>query len=198
MEEGKARRIIEALILASPEPISPQRIAVVLGSIKPGDIKKHVGALNELYQQEDHAFEIWEVAGGYQFRTRPDYAAYVQQLHEQRPARLSRAALETIAVIAYRQPLTRAEVEHIRGVDAGAVLRNLIERKLVRIAGHKEVPGRPMLYATTRRFLEVFGLKSLDDLPTLREVEDLVGEDAKLPLPPESTEVAESQEPLTH
>ena len=97
----------------------------------------------------------------------------MQRLEHERPARLSRAALETLAVVAYRQPVTRAEIEHVRGVDCGPVLRSLLERHLVRIAGHREVPGRPMLYGTTRRFLEIFGLASLEDLPTLRDVEEL-------------------------
>ena len=98
----------------------------------------------------------------------------MQRLEQERPARLSRAALETLAVIAYRQPVTRAEIEHVRGVDCGPVLRSLLERHLVRIAGHRDVPGRPMLYGTTRRFLEVFGLASLEDLPSLRELDELV------------------------
>ena len=98
----------------------------------------------------------------------------MQRLEQERPARLSRAALETLAVVAYRQPVTRAEIEHVRGVDCGPVLRSLLERHLVRIAGHRDVPGRPMLYGTTRRFLEVFGLASLEDLPSLRDLDELV------------------------
>jgi segregation and condensation protein B len=113
------------------------------------------------------------VAGGYQLRTLPAYAPYVQAAQPERPLRLSQAALETLAVVAYRQPVTRAEVEHVRGVDAGAVLRSLLERRLLRIAGHREVPGRPLLYATSRRFLEVFGLARIEDLPTLRDLAEL-------------------------
>src|SRR5208283_4748118 len=118
-------------------------------------------------------FEIAEVAGGWQLRTCTDLAEYVQALHPRRAVRLSRAALETLAVVGYKQPITRAEIEHVRGVDAGAVLRSLLERELVRIAGHREIPGRPMLYATTRRFLEVFGLSSLEDLPSLRDLQEI-------------------------
>jgi segregation and condensation protein B len=106
-------------------------------------------------------------------RTHSAYATYLQQLGSTRPLRLSNAALETLAIVAYRQPVTRAEVEHVRGVDAGPVLRGLLERKLIKMAGHRDVPGRPMLYATTKRFLEVFGLDELRDLPTLRELESL-------------------------
>jgi segregation and condensation protein B len=113
------------------------------------------------------------VAGGYQVRTLAEHASYLQRLQPVRPFRLSQAALETLAIAAYRQPVTRAEVEYVRGVDAGAVLRSLLERKLLRIAGHREVAGRPLLYATTRRFLEVFGLARLEDLPTLRDIEEI-------------------------
>jgi segregation and condensation protein B len=102
----------------------------------------------------------------------------VQASQPERPLRLSQAALETLAVIAYRQPATRAEIEHVRGVDAGAVLRSLLERQLVRIAGHREVPGRPLLYATSRRFLEVFGLAGIEDLPTMRDLAELAPEAA--------------------
>jgi segregation and condensation protein B len=109
-------------------------------------------------------------------RTRPGFASYVKQLHRLSALRLSRAALETLALVAYRQPVTRAEIESVRGVDPGPILRNLIDRKLVRIAGHRDLPGRPMLYATARRFLEVFGMNSLEDLPTLRDLEELAGE----------------------
>jgi segregation and condensation protein B len=158
--------------------VSAARIADVVPGLTPARAREMVAELRAEYDAQHRAFEIWEVAGGYQIRTRPEFAGYVKQLHQERPARLSRAALETLAVVAYKQPVTRAEVEHVRGVDAGAVLRSLLDRKLVRIAGHREVPGRPMLYGTTRRFLEVFGLERLDDLPTLREIEDLIPADA--------------------
>ena len=177
MDRDARRRLVEALIVASPEPISAARLADLVPHGKPGLMAELVRELNEQYEKHDRAFEIWEVAGGYQLRTRPDLASFVAQMHEQRPARLSRAALETLAIVAYRQPVTRAEIEHVRGVDVGPILRGLIERKLVRIAGHRDVPGRPILYATTRRFLEVFGLPTLRDLPTLRELSELLGED---------------------
>ena len=140
----------------------------------PTEVRELVKELELEYERDDRAFEIWEVAGGYQIRTRPAFAGYVRQLQRERAFRLSRAALETLAVVAYKQPVTRAEVENIRGVDVGPVMRTLVERKLVRIAGHREVPGRPLLYATTKRFLEVFGFSRLEDLPTLREIDDLV------------------------
>jgi segregation and condensation protein B len=174
MEHNQQKKIVEALVLASREPITAARIAEIVPGCTPSEVKELVKELDLEYERDDRAFEIWEVAGGYQIRTRPAFAGYLRQLQRERTLRLSRAALETLAVVAYKQPVTRAEIENIRGVDVGAVVRSLVERKLVRIAGHREVPGRPLLYATSRRFLEVFGFSSLEDLPTLREIEDLV------------------------
>ena len=116
MDRDAKRRLVEALILASPEPLSAARLADLVPRGKPGLMTELVAELNAEYTQQDRGFEIWEVAGGFQLRTRPDLANYVQQMHEQRPARLSRAALETLAIVAYRQPVTRAEIEHVRGV----------------------------------------------------------------------------------
>jgi segregation and condensation protein B len=174
MERDQSKKIVEALVLASREPIAAARIADIVPGCTPLEVKELVKELELEYERDDRAFEIWEVAGGYQIRTRPAFAGYVRQLQRERAFRLSRAALETLAVVAYKQPVTRAEIENIRGVDVGAVVRSLVERKLVRIAGHREVPGRPLLYATTRRFLEVFGFSRLEDLPTLREIDELV------------------------
>jgi len=187
MDHSETKRIVEGLILAAPEPISAARLAEIVPRASPARVRELVAELNAEYAEQERAFEVWEVAGGYQLRTRPELAPYVRQLHDLRPARLSQPALETLAVVAYRQPLTRAEIEHVRGVDVGATLHSLVERKLVRIAGHREVPGRPMLYATTKRFLEVFGLGSLQDLPTLRDLEELGGDAllAALAPPPE-------------
>jgi segregation and condensation protein B len=178
MERSEQLSIAEALILASPEPIPLPRLASLIPSCKPAMARGLVEELNAEYARRGRAFEITEVAGGFQIRTLPVYASYVQASQPERPLRLSQAALETLAVIAYRQPATRAEIEYVRGVDVGAVLRSLLERALVRIAGHREVPGRPLLYATTRRFLEVFGLARIEDLPTLRELAELAPEGA--------------------
>lgn len=174
MERSEQRRIVEALVLSSPEPVSAVRLAEVVPGVGVPVVRELVAELNAEYETQERGFEIAEVGGGYQMRTRLDLAEHVRALQPKRAVRLSRASLETLAVVAYKQPVTRAEVEHVRGVDAGAVLRTLLERNLVRIAGHREIPGRPMLYATTKRFLEVFGLASLEDLPTLREVEELL------------------------
>jgi segregation and condensation protein B len=177
VEREQQRRIVEAVILASPEPVAPARIAGILPRCNPSQVRALVDELNAEYVETRRAFEIWEVAGGYQLRSLPEFAPYLKQVQTTRPLRLSPASLETLAVVAYRQPVTRAEIEHIRGVDAGAVLRSLLDRHLVRIAGHREVPGRPIVYATSRRFLEVFGLAKLGDLPTLRAIEALPAAD---------------------
>ena len=178
MEQSDKRRVAEALILGSVEPISGQRIAEIIPYCKPKHVKGLVDELNADYIKTGRAFEIVEVAGGYQMRTLPEFAPYLQQTLKTRALRLSQAALETLAVVAYRQPVTRGEIEHIRGVDVGAVIRSLIERKLVRMAGHRDVPGKPMLYTTTKRFLEVFELSALDELPTLRDLKELAPEGA--------------------
>jgi segregation and condensation protein B len=169
MEREEQRRIAEALILGSSEPVSAQRLAEHVPGVRAAQVPDLVGEINAEYSEQRRAFEVVEAAGGYQLRTLAEFGPYLQQTLASRPLRLSQAALETLAVVAYRQPVTRAEVEHVRGVDVGAVLRSLLERRLVRIAGPREVPGRPLLYATTRRFLEVFGLPRIEDLPTLRD-----------------------------
>jgi segregation and condensation protein B len=184
MERDEQRRIAEALILGSPEPVAAQRLAGIVPGTRPAEARELVAELNAEYAAARRAFEIVEVAGGFQLRTLAEFAPYVQQTLASRPLRLSQAALETLAVIGYRQPVTRAEVEHVRGVDVGAVLRSLLERRLVRIAGHREVAGRPLLYATTRRFLEVFGLARIEDLPTLRDLQEFAPPEGPPPAVP--------------
>jgi segregation and condensation protein B len=180
MEASEKRRIIEALILSSTEPISAMKLAEIIPYCKAGQAKDLVNELNTEYAEQDRAFEIWEIAGGYQIRTRAEFSGYLQKLQKERALRLSQAALETLAIIAYRQPATRAEIEEVRGVDAGATVKSLLDRQLIRIAGQREVPGRPMLYGTTRRFLEVFGLENLKNLPTLRELDEMAREQGLL------------------
>ena len=176
MEASQQRRVIEALILASPDPVTLQRLVAIVAGLTPAVAKDRINELNAEYEAENRAFEIWEVAGGFQVRTRAEFSGYVQQLRKDRPLRLSQAALESLAIVAYKQPLTRAELELVRGVDSGAVLRSLLDRRLLRLLGHREVPGRPLIYGTGKRFLEVFGLESLKELPSLRELEELARE----------------------
>ena len=174
MERDEQKRIVEALVLAAGEPLAPARIAQAVPGLTTAGARELALELRADYERDVRGFELAEVAGGFQLRTRAELAEFVQRLEEERPARLSRAALETLAVVAYRQPVTRGEIEQVRGVDCGPVLRSLLERHLLRIAGHRDVPGRPMLYGTTRRFLEVFGLASLEGLPSLRDLDELV------------------------
>jgi segregation and condensation protein B len=174
VERDEQKRIVEALVLAAGEPLAAARIAQAVPGLSAARARELALELRAEYDRDERGFELVEVAGGFQLRTRPELGEFVQRLEDERPARLSRAALETLSVVAYRQPVTRAEIEQVRGVDCGPVLRSLLERHLLRIAGHRDVPGRPMLYGTTRRFLEVFGLPSLEDLPTLRALDDLV------------------------
>ncbi len=171
---SRLKSILEALIFVSEQPISLDKMAAVLTDCSRQRLKEVLGELEQEYAERAGALEIVEVANGYQFRTRAEFAPWLGRLRQQKFARLSRAALETLAIVAYRQPVTRAEAEAIRGVDSGAVLGTLLERRLLRILGRKEVPGRPILYGTTHDFLELFGLKSLKDLPTLREIKDMV------------------------
>ena len=180
MEANEKRRIVEALVLSSSEPISAAKLAEIIPYCDAGEVKDLVNELNTEYAEQDRAFEIWEVAGGFQIRTRAEFSGYLQKLQKERALRLSQASLETLAIIAYRQPVTRAEIEDVRGVDVGATVKSLLERHLIRIAGQREVPGRPMLYGTTRRFLEIFGLESLKNLPTLRELDELAREQGLL------------------
>ena len=196
MERAQQKQIVEALIVAAGEPVSAARLAEIVPALEASDVAGLVAEITRDYEAAGRALEIWEVAGGYQLRTHASVAPYLRLLHRERALRLTRAGLETMAIVAYRQPVTRAEVEHVRGVEAGPVLKSLVDRKLVRIAGHREVPGRPLVYATTKRFLEVFGLGKLDDLPTLREVEELLpppdAAAAVTPIEFESAEAGES------
>ena len=137
------------------------------------EIEEAAEELIREYQERECSFRVEKVAGGYQFRTKVEYAPWIRRLKKVRPIRLSRAALETLAIVAYRQPVSRAEVEEIRGVDSGWVIASLMDKGLIRPVGRKSTPGRPLLYGTTKKFLEVFGLKDLKDLPTLKEMESL-------------------------
>jgi segregation and condensation protein B len=167
------KNIIESLLLVTEEPLTIDRVKSIL--IEPGR-KEVQNALTELaaeYEARKGGFLLREVAGGYQIRTRPEYREWIKRLIQPKPLRLSKAALETLAIIAYKQPIIRSDIEHIRGVNCGGILRMLLERKLIRILGRKELPGRPIIYATTKQFLELFDLKDLKDLPTPKEIATL-------------------------
>jgi len=166
------KAIIEALILASEKPLSIDRMKEIIEEASMQDIVQCISLLQEEYR-EGRGFYLSEVAEGYQFRTRPRYAPYLQKLYKIKAPKFSQPALETLAIIAYRQPITRAEVEELRGVDAGGVIKSLLDKKLIKILGKKDVPGRPMIYGTAREFLEAFGLKDLKSLPTLKDLAEL-------------------------
>lgn len=166
------KNIVESLLFVADEPLGPERLKKILEPAEAGAIAEAIAALRVEYEARQGGFYLAEVAGGYQFRTRPEHTSWIRRLVEPKPVRLSKAALETLAIIAYKQPIIRSDVEHIRGVDCGGVLRQLLERKLVRVLGRKEIAGRPLIYATTRKFLETFDLKDLKDLPTPKEIEE--------------------------
>jgi segregation and condensation protein B len=162
--------ILESVLFACAEPITLARLAEVVAGPTRGELRAALAALTAQAEHDRRGIRLIEVAGGYQFRTAPEHAEWVRRLFQQRPWRLTRATLETLAIVAYKQPRTRAEIEAIRGVDVDSVLASLLARKLVKIVGRKDVIGRPLLYGTTRQFLEVFGLRDLTALPGLSEV----------------------------
>ena len=171
MENTKG--ILESLLFISEEPLTLDRLKNILAPVAAVDIRSALNDLIEEYEARRGGFVLKEVAGGYQFRTRPEHTEWITKLIQPRPPRLSKAALETLAIVAYKQPLIRSDIEHIRGVDCGGVIRSLLERHLIRVLGRKEIPGRPLIYATTKRFLEVFDLKDLKDLPTPKEIDEM-------------------------
>ena len=173
MEQERLKSILESLLFAAGEPLSIARISAVLEGVPKAEIQNSIVTLGAEYSANNRGLAIEEVAGGYQLRTPKEHAQYVRRLLAARPPRLSRPLLETVAIIAYRQPITRPEIEQLRGVDTGGVLETLLERRLVKIAGRKEAPGRPMMYATTPEVLEVFSLKDLESLPDLKEFQEI-------------------------
>lgn len=169
--------LIEALVFASNKPMKALEVAR-LASAPVKQVRELLAEMKETYA--GRGFVLDEVAGGWMFRTNVQFAPFVREVTAGRPVRLSRAQVETLAIVAYRQPVTRPEIDDIRGVDSGATLKLLLERDLVRILGKKDEPGRPLLYGTTTLFLEFFGLKSLKDLPTLREFTELSDESRRV------------------
>ena len=165
--------IIEALVFVSDAPITLDKLVRVLEIFDRADIRDAVERLKERYARDGSGLKLEDVSGGYQLRTRPEVSQWVHAYLGAKPATLSAAALETLAIVAYNQPMVRAELDRIRGVDSGGVLKTLCDLKLVRILGRKDIPGRPFLYCTTKEFLEIFGLKAISSLPSLREIEEV-------------------------
>jgi len=191
--------IIESLLFVAEEPLPVAKLRGILETFDGKEIRTALEVLAEEYDQRGGGFLLREVAGGWQMRSRPEYHEWIKRMLQPSPQRLSRAALETLAVIAYKQPIIRADIEHIRGVDCGGVLRQLMERKLVRVLGRKEIAGRPLIYATTKLFLEMFDLKDLNDLPTPKEIADFgnTADDTEQDVVTEESEASPAENSVT-
>ncbi len=188
--------VIEALIFASESPLPLEKICAVLDGVDKTEVKDALDKLIAAYEERQSGISIQEVAGGFQFRTRPELALWIKKLKGTKPGSLSPAALETLAIVAYRQPIVKAEIETVRGVDVSAPLKGLLEKKLIRIMGRKDAPGKPIIYGTTKKFLEVFNLKELTDLPTMRELTEITEQQSALDLET-AEENAGEQETIT-
>jgi segregation and condensation protein B len=190
------KAILEAVLFVSPEPVPVARLVAILGTVSKAEVVQALGILTHDLDQDGRGIQLVQVAGGYRLVTKQEYGPWLKRMDKAKAAqKLSRSALESLAIIAYKQPLVRSEIEEIRGVETSGVLRTLCERKLVRIVGRKDVPGRPIMYGTTKFFLEHFGLQDLSQLPPLREFKELgESEQALLPIEEESLEVVETSE----
>ena len=176
MTDGELARVVEAVLFAADAPVTLDRLAEIIPDADRSQIRKAVEELSDHYSREEHSFEISGVAGGWQLYCRPVYSKWVRELHKGRmAARLSQAALETLAIVAYRQPIVRTEIEGVRGVDSSGVLATLLRRNLVTIAGRAPGMGRALMYRTTKEFLIYFGLSSISDLPRLEEFAEVLG-----------------------
>ena len=180
MERTELKLILESLLFASEMPVRPEKFHEIFPDIAQKELREALLELKGEYETLNRSVYIREVANGFQLCTKPEYSEWIKKLKKMRSPRVSSATMETMAIIAYKQPLSRAEIDEIRGVDSGGILRALLEKKLIKIVGKKEVPGRPLLYGTTPKFLVMFGLKGLRDLPALEEVSQL--KDTTLPL----------------
>ena len=173
MEREELKSVIESLLFVADGPQTLQRFGELLDPVDRQSIREVLSELQGEYENQNRGVRLVEVAGGYQLRTAKANADWVKKFLGGRPARMSKATLETLAIVAYRQPITKAEVEAIRGVDVDGVLTTLLERNLIRAVARKDVPGRPFLYGTTPEFLQLFNLKDLSHLPTLKEMEEI-------------------------
>ncbi len=178
----RASSILESLLLVSAEPIPIDKARQLLGGINRAQVREVLALLRAKYPADSSGILVEEVAKGFQFRTNPANQEHVRRLFDAKPPRFSRAALETLAIIAYKQPLTRQEIEQIRGVDCAGSLKTLMDRRLVKVTGKKDVPGKPFLFATTREFMETFSLGSLSELPSMRDIEDFLAASTGTPV----------------
>lgn len=179
MDLNELKPIIEAMIFVADEPLTEGAIVAALADAGIGrqEVRNCILAIEQKWNLDaSRGINLVHVGGGYQFRTKPAHAEWLKRLNIPKPMRLSAPALETMAIVAYRQPIVRSEIEGIRGVDSGAVLKTLLERRLLRIVGRRDEPGQPLLYGTTKEFLEIFNLNTLSELPTLKDIEELMRE----------------------
>ena len=177
----RAASILESLLLVSTDPIPLDKARQLLGGLNRGQVREVLALLRAKYPPDSSGILVEEVGRGIQLRTNPANQEHVRRLFDVKPPRFSRAALETLAIVAYKQPLTRQEIEEIRGVDCAASLRTLMDRRLVKVMGKKDVPGKPFLFGTSREFMETFSLGSLSDLPSMREIEDFLAASTATP-----------------
>lgn len=189
------KNVVETLLFVQEKPVTVDQLKNAIDIAGAAEIRKAVKELINEYDEKDGGMNIVELAGGYQMRTNPQYASYVKEFYKTKHKdKLSKPALETLAIIAYKQPVTRADIELIRGVNSDGVVVHLINKELIKVVGRKDVPGRPFMYGTTKQFLEYFGLKSLDYLPKLEEFPSLLGDDEK---ESEAVENKKSEESLS-
>jgi segregation and condensation protein B len=206
LDDGKLKNILEAALMAVSKPMSIEQLMKLFVVEERPSASRVKSLLKQLQDEsEGRGIELKDVASGYRYQSRQDYSIWISRLYEERPAKYSRAYLETLALIAYRQPVTRAEIEDVRGVGvSSSIIKTMVEREWIRVVGHRDVPGRPSLYATTKQFLDYFNMKSLEELPSLAEIKDLEDLNPELELPEpgaidesEVTESSESSEGLT-
>ncbi len=187
MEDLQLKSSIEALLFVAGSPVSLDRLKAIFEDEAKDRIEAQIHAIRNEYEARASGMMLAEVAGGYQLVTRPEQSGWIRKFRSVKTSsKLSRPALETLAIIAYKQPITRTEIENIRGVNIGGIVRNLMERRLVKIVGKKDVPGKPMLYGTSAEFLQHFGLKDLSSLPTLKEFHEIEAAEEVMELAPEN------------
>lgn len=176
MDLAEAKRVIEAVVFAADGPVSLDQLAQLIETLDSDAIMQAIRGLQQDYEVSERSFQLVEIANGFQMRTRDEYAPWIKKFYTTEiSSRLSVSALEALAIVAYKQPVTRAEVEEVRGVNSDSVIRTLHERNLVRVLGRKQAPGKPMLYGTTTEFLMHFGLRDLSELPSVEEIENMLG-----------------------
>lgn len=173
METERLRSILESLLFTADGPLSVDRLRNAIGDAERREVQQALKDLQEEYESGGRGVRVVEVANGFQLRTPKEHAEYIKNIVPVKTARMSRANLETLAIVAYKQPITKAEIEDIRGVNVDGVVSTLLERRLIRIVARKDVPGKPFLYGTTKEFLETFNLKDLSGLPTLKEMQEM-------------------------